>query len=112
MKKLLLLALISTSAFADTVSLSWTTPTLREDGTALLASEIANYRISWTIKNVAQTDILAAGTATSYTLNTGTLAGRVCAVLRTVDTDGLESMPTNAACRNARPNPPGNPKLQ
>lgn len=102
--KFLILLLLPFAALADTLTVTWTAPTTREDGTALPSAEIAGYRLSWTVRGVAQPDQVVTGT--SYALDTGSLAGRTCVVLRTVDTDGLESEPTPAACRNAKPNAP------
>ena len=107
MKALVLIVMLPLAAVADTLSITWVQPTTREDGTALPLAEIANYRLSWTVRGVAQPDITVPR-GTNYTLDTGTLSGRTCVVMRTVDTDGLESVPTEPACRNARPNPPGN----
>ena len=107
MKYLLSLALlVSFPVVADVVDVTWTAPTTRVDGTPLTAAEIKHYRLSWTVKGVAQPDKTVTGT--SYALDTGTLSGRTCVVLRTVDTDNLESDPTSAVCRNAKPNPPSN----
>lgn len=100
------LLFFSLGASADVLTVTWVAPTQREDLTPLLASEIAGYRLSWTVKGVAQADKNVTGT--SYLLDTGTLAGRTCVTLRTVDTDGLESDPSNTACRNAKPKPPTN----
>ena len=102
----LMLLLGSAIARADTVEVSWTAPTERVDGTALPATEIAGYRLSWTLNGTAQSD-LTVPPGTSYTLDTGTQTGRVCLVMRTVDTDGLESVATGEVCRKARPRPPG-----
>lgn len=102
---LVLVVLAVPPARADTIDIAWTAPTQREDGTALTAAEIAGYRLSWTVNGVAQAEkTLTPGTG--YALDTGALVGRVCVVLRTVDTDGLESAPTGEVCRKARPKPP------
>ena len=101
---LLLLALLSAPAFAD-VSYTWTPPTTREDGSPLAPAEIAGYKLEWTLKGVAQPTVTVPP-GSSYTMVTP--VGRVCATLRTVDTDGLESDPTPSVCKNSRPSKPGN----
>lgn len=100
------MVLLAGRAFADTVDLTWTPPTQRVDGSALATTEIAGYRLSWSINGAAQTDKTVPAGST-YTLDTGALVGRVCVVMRTVDTDGLESDPTAEVCRKARPRSPG-----
>jgi hypothetical protein len=112
LKTLILVGLLTLASpvFADTVNVSWTPPTAREDGTAMPLSEIQHYRLSWTLKGVAQTDKIATGT--SNVIDTGTVSGRVCVTLRTVDTDGLESAPTTQVCRNSRPKAPTSLELR
>lgn len=113
MKKLLFLCLLPTFAVADIINLTYEPPTARVDGTALPPAEIANYRLTWTVKGVVQPDrLIPGGTSTAYTLDTGALTGRTCVILRTVDTDGLESDPSNQSCRNAKPNTPGNLRVR
>ena len=98
----LALLMLPVVALADTVAVSWVQPTQREDGTALPLTEIAGYRLSWTLRGVAQPDVTVPP-GTAYTLVTAT-SGRVCVELRTVDTDALESVPAGPVCRNSRPN--------
>jgi hypothetical protein len=100
-----ILLLLSSAAWADTAALTWAQPTAREDGSALPLTEIQGYRLVWTLRGVAQpAKMIPVGTA--YTLDTGTVSGKVCVTLYTVDTDGLESDPSVTVCRNARPNRP------
>ena len=101
----ILAVLASASALADTADVTFTPPTTREDGTPLPAAEIAGYRLSWTLNGTAQTD-KTVPPGNSYVLDTGASTGRICAILRTVDTDGLESAPTAEVCRKARPKAP------
>ena len=103
---LLLLSLLAFASQADTLTVRWTPPTTRVDGTALPSTEIAGYRLEWTVKGVPQSDKVVTGAVSTYTLDTGTLSGRTCVTLYTQDTDGLESAPAQTACRNAKPNPP------
>lgn len=105
------LLLVAAAARADTLNVSWIAPTERVDGTQLSASEIAGYLLDWTVRGNAQAT-LTLGAVTSYTLDTGTLTGRTCVTLRTVDTDGLTSDPTGPVCRNARPNPPSSARIE
>lgn len=108
MKWLFALCLLSGVAAADSLTWTWTTPTQREDGTALPLSEIKEYKVNWTLNGTALTPVIIPGTLTTYTLS-GLAPGRYCANLTTVDTDGLESAPTGDVCRKARPKPPGSP---
>lgn len=96
------LALAASLAHADTLTVTWVQPTQREDGSPLLASEIANYRMVWTVAGVVQAD-KTVPTGTSYVLDTGALSGKICLRLATVDTDGVESVLTSEVCRKARP---------
>jgi len=104
------LFLVSLPVAADVLDLTWTAPTTRVDGTPMPASEIKHYRLSWTVKGVVQPDKVVTGV--SYALDTGALVGRTCVVIRTVDTDLLESDPTGQVCKNVKPNPPSNVKAQ
>lgn len=106
----LVLLLGVTAARADTLNVSWSAPTERVDGTQLPASEIAGYLLDWTVRGNAQAT-LTLGAVTSYTLDTGTLTGRTCVTLRTVDTDGLTSDPSETVCRNAKPNAPSSLRI-
>ena len=98
------LLLASFAVFAD-VTFEWDVPTTREDGSPLAPAEIAGYKLDWTLKGVAQPTVNVPPGVT-YTLVSP--VGRVCATLKTVDTDGLVSDPSNQACKNSRPSKPGN----
>ena len=111
MRILLLLLLLPCAALADTVTLTWTAPTQREDATALPATEIAGYRVEWWKDGTAQTGFVVPGAVTTY-VHSNLTAGRYCYTLQTVDTDGLESVATGQVCRKARPNPPTNPRAK
>ena len=109
MRALALVALlVPVSSFA--LDISWVQPTEREDGTPLPVSEIAGYRLVWMLKGQAQPDVTVPP-GTTYVLNPP-FAGRVCATLQTIDTDGLESVPSNTACKNAKPGKPINLRFQ
>lgn len=98
-------AIMLVPSLALALDLSWTAPTQREDGSALAASEIAQYRIALSLNGNALTMIEVPGSATAYTF-VETLKGKYCARIATVDADGLVSDFTSPVCRNARPNPP------
>lgn len=104
MRYLILLLLASAPAMAD-VTFRWTQPTKREDGSALPATEIAGYKLDWTLKGVAQPTVTVPS-GSSYLLPAP--AGRVCGTLKTVDTDGLESVATAQACKWSKPLRPTN----
>lgn len=91
-------------ARADTLNLTWVAPLQRVDGTVLLPSEIAGYKLNWSVKGTTQPEKTVTGT--SYALDTGTLIGRTCVTLATIDTDGLISDPSPQVCRNAKPTAP------
>jgi hypothetical protein len=89
---------------------SWTIPTARTDGTALPSSQYKETRIQWGTSpsgpfNVGST--IVAGTATTVTVPRTTYGTR-CYVAVAVDTNGLESSPSNTACKTliAPPNAP------
>jgi hypothetical protein len=105
-KLLWIVAAVTLPGLAQALTIRWTAPTQREDDTALAATEIASYRIHLTLNGVALVTLTAPGTASSYQYNE-TVRGRYCATVVTVDTDGLESVPsTPPACRNANPKAP------
>lgn len=107
---LLLLSLVGLCvhrADADTVTLTWTAPTQREDGTTLAAAEIAAYKFAWSLNGAALATFTVPGTAITYTLS-NLSPGKYCFTTATVDTDGQESVPTGEVCRKAKPNPPSN----
>lgn len=99
------------AAKADLINVTWTPPTAREDGTALPPAEIDGYRLVWTVSGSVQPDkIVPAGA--QYTLDTGALRGLVCVKMATIDTDGLESVLSDQACRKSRPNRPTNLRIR
>lgn len=111
--------LLSLSAIAATGTLSYTRPTARADGSPLAPAEIASYSIACTYTptggaaapcaGLAPTSL--AGSATGGTVTfTVSQDGQACFTLRTVDTAGRQSDPSNQACKAvtvAIPNPPG-----
>jgi hypothetical protein len=106
-----LIALAAGSVRADTFNASWTPPIVRADGTTPMpASEIAGYRLEWTLSGVEQPDVTVPP-GSSYTLTTATF-GRACITLRTVDTADLESEPSAMVCRNIRPGKPVTIRVQ
>lgn len=80
--------------------LTWKAPTTRADGTPLAASEILQYRLSW---SAAPGGPYTAGSATvpgtepTWT-RSNRPAGRACYVAATIDTAGLVSANSNEVC--------------
>jgi hypothetical protein len=102
---LLLAALIPVVVLAD-VTVSWTAPTLREDGEPLPSSEIAGYVLSYTFNGAAQFPIT---TSAVTSLVIAGAPGRYCVTLQTLDTDGVVSDPTVPVCNaKAKPRKPTN----
>ena len=95
--RFLLLFLISFSALADDLTISWDSPTTREDGSALPLEEIDSYTLSHSIDDVAQP--LITTDQNSYTLNDVQNGTHVFRVL-TTDTDGLASPYSDPIARN------------
>ncbi len=93
-----LLALAAPAALAAN-TLTWIAPTQRTDGSALAASEIAKYRITWTLDGVAQTNIEVAGTLLTYTHSVTALA-KYCYTMYTIDTAGRVSPASATACKD------------
>jgi hypothetical protein len=106
-----LLFLFALPAAADTLTLTWTAPTQREDGTALTAAEIANYRVTWTLAGSPLAPFTVPGNVSTWTLE-GLAPGKYCLRMSTIDTENLESVPSEEVCRKAKPNPPGNVKAR
>ena len=89
-------------------TLSWTNPTTRTDGSPL--TNLATLRIQWGTNssgpfNLGQVDVAAPATTRAITraVNVGT----VCYVVSAIDASGLQSAPSNSACKTvvANPNP-------
>ncbi len=81
------------NAWAGTVLITWTAPSMREDGSVLSLSEIAGYRAYYgTTAGDYQTQVdINDPTATEYTL-ADLSPGTYYIVLTTLDTDGRESL--------------------
>jgi len=93
MKKLLLLALlIPLTAYADTGVFTYTAPTEREDNTPLSAEEIGGYNV---FVNGELNDISPLlPTDTGFTLDLP--SGEYIVTMTTLDTDGRESILSDA----------------
>lgn len=107
MKKLLLTLIVlcaPTLALAD-IALTWTRPTQRVDGTALPVTEIASYKLNVTLNGNPLPTVSIAGDLQAHTF-VDTVKGRYCFTLQTIDTDGLQSDPTQEVCRRANPKSP------
>lgn len=72
--------------------LSWTAPTIREDGTPLALSELAGYEIYYTSDDpaVAGTITIAGGSEASYVLP-NLAAGNYYFTISAIDSNGLKS---------------------
>jgi len=99
----ILAAIFWGTVLADTMPVSWTPPTERENGTALAPEEIANYRV---FDNGTALPDLVPGTDTSVTLTLP--PGDHEIYLTTIDTHGRESAPSNKKfVPGSVPNAPG-----
>lgn len=103
------------AATQQTVTLSWTNPTTRTDGTAFAASEIAGYRIYWTVDGGAgQTRDLTGAAATAtlpLALTPRAKPYVITLAIDVVDAGGLRSALSNTAnltlaVKQASPNSP------
>lgn len=94
MKAILLgvLLLLSNFTLAETRNISWEIPTLREDGSILLAEEIAGYDIAY-----SNGEVLERVVGTSYTVTLPS-PGEYCFKGRTVDTGELVSDWSDVVC--------------
>jgi len=105
-KLLLLLILIPITAFSSV--LTFTVPTLREDGTPLVYTDIGSYHIyCGTVKgNYTQTTIVPSPAIASKTITfdpsrlNGLVAGKNLCVATTLDTKGRESVYSNMVTIN------------
>jgi hypothetical protein len=91
-----------------TVSVAWTAPTTRVDGSALPSTEIAGYNVVSVVNGTTQPQV-AVGAVTSTTLTVGN--GTVCVRLQTRDTDGQVSDWTADVCKKAKPGRPTSVRL-
>lgn len=76
----------------ESIDLSWTAPSARENGDDLPPGEIAGYEISLS-NGIATSIILIPGTETSTTIN-DLQPGRYLLSIIAIDTDGLKSAPS------------------
>lgn len=113
----LLLSMIAAPAFADLVTLSWTNPIAREDGTSLSVDDIKETRVWCNATGWPPTTIVAAPTNfVSIELPVGV---HTC-FAKTVDVDGLVSVRSNEVTitvvappveEPVEPSPPNAPTL-
>jgi len=90
-------------AEAGDVTISWKTPTAREDGTALTTDEIDRYDL---YADGALLTTLAGGMNESYA---GTMTpGEHCFAMKTVDTGNRESVFSTEVCKLVTSNSPPN----
>ena len=98
MKKLFATTLVflSSVASAGSATLSWTAPTQYEDGSALPASELANYKIYYgNSTGVYSGFITVSAATTSYTVNNLTSGLTYYFVVTAVATNAQESVYSN-----------------
>lgn len=84
---------IALNAWAYSYKITWVAPTTREDGTALLLAEIDHYDL------YADGALLAAVPGGDSTTQADLAPGQHCFALKTVDTDGRESVFSNEVCK-------------
>jgi len=111
--RLIALALLPSLALAGTVTLNWTAPTTRTDGTTL--TNLASYNIyrASSAAGLATATKLATVAAPALTYTDASAPGGQTwyYAATAVDSNGLESAQTNpvsAAVPAAKPSPPGN----
>lgn len=85
------------AVWAETVTLNWTAPTERTDGTPLSQSEIGGYTLR---KDGELVDATIQGTATSYSLTLG--PGEHCFDMATTDTEGRTGPFGVVVCRSIK----------
>jgi hypothetical protein len=113
MKRTLLLALLLPfMASAADVTVSWTHPTSREDGTLLAVTEIASTKIEWGLcsNGTYTSSVTVPAPATSKAL-TNIASGVYCFRAYTTDVNGLVSAPS-AVVQKALNSPPKAPVLK
>ena len=99
----LLLAFASWPLFAGDVTINWTTPTEREDGTALTTDEIDRYDL---YADGALFTTLAGGM--NETFSGSMTPGEHCFAMKTVDTGNRESVFTSEVCKIVTSDSPPN----
>lgn len=84
-------------AYTDDNTLSWDAPTLLEDGSPL--TDLSQYKVYYS-KNGAPFALLDTVPATGTTyLHANRLDGEHCYYVTAVRANGLESVPSNTACK-------------
>lgn len=111
MKKLILiLALISTSAFGATALYEYDIPAFREDGAPMALEEIAGY--SFYLDGIPVNTTLLSNVTTSFTIDPFP-NGNHCITGTTTDTDGQVSIFSPEVCGigKGKPNHPQNNRM-
>jgi hypothetical protein len=111
----LLLFFFVGGAFAGEATVTWTNPTTRTDGSALLSSQIGSTRVEWgtcsgSAFGTAQGNQSTTGAATSATIN-NLAPGTYCFRAATIDTAGLQSGWSNIASKVVPVAPPTPPVI-
>lgn len=104
-----ILLLLAINAFAGSVSLTWTAPTQRTDGSALVVAKYNLYRATSAAGLATATPIAITAPATSYTDATAPGGTTQFYAMTALDAAGIESVQTNpvsAVVPVAKPNPP------
>ena len=97
---LALMLLASFSAQAADVSLSWSTPTTRENGDALPLAEIARLEIEATYPDGTSEVIDVNAAATTHVIPIINGEGSYTFSISTIDTDGMRSSPSETISTN------------
>jgi len=85
---------VAFNAWAYSFQITWDAPTTREDGTELLLAEIDHYDL------YADGELLAAVPGGDSTTQADLSPGQHCFAMKTVDTDGRESVFSNEVCKD------------
>lgn len=111
-----LLLMLPVTLAAETVTLSWEPPTTRTNGEPLPANEIDAYIIRQAPDEDGPFHVWATVPGTHTTFTKGRDTGKYCYEVYTQDADGLQSEPSNVACKfpdtsGAQPSPPTDVKV-
>lgn len=80
----------------DPITLSWSAPTAREDGTTLNGGDIGHYTLWWLCDTQASGSVSVPGDRTQIVVDTTSIWGRCLFAMSTTDTDGRSGSPSAA----------------